>query len=87
MATLSLARWEVRVTIPEINDGDMQTAHFDSDEAALEARDRARDAFLTHLRARSDIVDGSIGKPRIGSNALAIMHFTNPISLTGRSKR
>jgi hypothetical protein len=60
MATLSLPRWEVRVTIPETNDGCSQSAYFDSDEVAIEIRDRAKATFLEHLKTRSDVVEGSI---------------------------
>jgi len=60
MTTLSIARWEVRVTIPETKDGNSQSAYFDSEEAALEVRDRARSNFLAYLRARSDVVEDSI---------------------------
>jgi hypothetical protein len=60
MATLSIPRWEVRVTIPETKEGNSQSAYFDSEEAALEVRDRARSNFLAYLRTRSDVIEGSI---------------------------
>jgi hypothetical protein len=60
MPTLSIPRWEVRVTIPETKDGNSQSAYFDSEGAALEVRDRARSNFLAYLRIRSDIAKGSI---------------------------
>lgn len=60
MQTLSLDRWAVRVMIPETNDGCSQTAYVGDCEAAVEMRDRARDAFLDRLKGRTDIVNGSI---------------------------
>ena len=60
MTTLSLPRWEVRVTIPETNDGCTQSAYFDSEASALEVRDTTRSIFLEHLRTRADVVEGSI---------------------------